>query len=200
MLIKEESKMNVRLLLLAVVAVAMMLILPSCSQNPEQNTVIQESIKKVNELAEEMDKIRANIKDTDADLDTVKQDVIYLKQNPSTSVPSADVEELKSKIKTFEGQIAKLQSDLSGARKSVSAASEETSSKAETPAKTVKKAEPAHETSAREKGTNYKVKEGDTLESIAKAHGTTAAAIRSKNPLPEGREPRAGSVIFVPSK
>lgn len=193
--------MNVRLLLLGVVAVALMLMLTSCSQNPEQNPVIQENIKKVGELAEEMDKIKASIKDTDADLDTVKQDVTSLKQNPAAAVPSADVEELKSKIKALEGQIAKLQSDLSSPRKvSASSVGEEAASKADAAAKTVKKAEPAPETSAREKGTNYKVKEGDTMESIAKAHGTTAAAIRAKNPIPEGREPKAGSVIFVPTK
>jgi LysM repeat protein len=195
--------MKGRMLTLGVIAVSLMLMVVSCSQSPEQNPIIQEKFQKIAELAEQLDQVKAGMKDTNNDLDTVKQDVVSLKQTPAGGAPSADVEELKAKVKTLEDEVVKLQSELSVAKKRPSATSEESPKKSSESTASKKSSEPkvSEEPAAvREKGVTYKVKEGDTIESIAKAHGTTAAAIRAKNPIPEGKEPRAGSMIFVPAK
>lgn len=182
--------MESRMLMLGAVVVALALVLGSCSQNPEQNPIIQEKFQKIAELAEQVDQLKASIKDTNADMDTVKQDLTNLKQNPAAAggVSPAEIEELKSKIKNLEDEVSRLQSALSVKKKSETAVEKKTSEARKT------------EQPVREKGIQYKVKEGDTLESIAKAHGTTVAAIRAKNPIPEGREPRPGSMLFVPTK
>jgi len=186
--------MESRMLTLGAVVVALALVLGSCSQNPEQNPIIQEKFQKIAELAEQVDQIKASIKDTNADMDTVKQDLTNLKQNPAAAggVSPAEIEELKSKVKNLEDDVSRLQSALSMKKKSEAAVEGGT--------KTEGKARKTEQPAPREKGVQYKVKEGDTLESIAKAHGTTAAAIRAKNPIPEGKEPRPGSMIFVPTK
>ena len=183
--------MESRMLMLGAVVVALALVLGSCSQNPEQNPIIQEKFQKIAELAEQVDQIKASIKDTNADMDTVKQDLTNLKQNPAAAggVSPTEIEELKSKVKNLEDEISRLQSALSMRKKSEGAVEKKTG-----------EARKTEQPAPREKGVQYKVKEGDTLESIAKAHGTTAAAIRAKNPIPEGREPRPGSMIFVPTK
>jgi outer membrane murein-binding lipoprotein Lpp len=192
--VKEEIEMESRMLMLGAVVVALALVLGSCSQNPEQNPIIQEKFQKIAELVDQVDQIKASIKDTNADMDTVKQDLTNLKQNPAAAggVSPAEIEELKSKVKNLEDEVSRLQSALSIKKKSEGAVEGGT--------KTEGKARKTEQPAPREKGVQYKVKEGDTLESIAKAHGTTAAAIRAKNPIPEGKEPRPGSMIFVPTK
>ena len=187
--------MESRMLMLGAVVVALVLVLGSCSQNPEQNPIIQEKFQKIAELAEQVDQIKASIKDTNADMDTVKQDLTNLKQNPAAAggVSPTEIEELKSKVKNLEDEVSRLQSALSMKKKSETAVEGGT----KTEGKTSETEKPAP---VKGKGVQYKVKEGDTLKSIAKAHGTTAAAIRAKNPIPEGKEPRPGSMIFVPTK
>ena len=75
---------------------------------------------------------------------------------------------------------------------------------AETPKATTKagtaKSKAAAKTSAAKKPVSYKVRNGDTLEKIARRHGTTVAAIQSANGLGKSTNIRAGQTLKIPQK
>lgn len=86
-----------------------------------------------------------------------------------------------------------------------------TSAAKTTPAKTVEtpkattkagtaKSKAAAKTSAAKKPVSYKVRNGDTLEKIARRHGTTVAAIQSANGLGKSTNIRAGQTLKIPQK
>lgn len=58
----------------------------------------------------------------------------------------------------------------------------------------------AAKTSAAKKPVSYKVRNGDTLEKIARKHGTTVAAIQSANGLGKSTNIRAGQTLKIPQK
>lgn len=74
----------------------------------------------------------------------------------------------------------------------------------ETPKATTKagtaKSKAAAKTSAAKKPVSYKVRNGDTLEKIARRHGTTVAAIQSANGLGKSTNIRAGQTLKIPQK
>lgn len=59
---------------------------------------------------------------------------------------------------------------------------------------------PAPKAVATPKATRYKVRNGDTLEKIARKHGTTVAAIQSANGLGQSTNIRAGQSLKIPAK
>lgn len=59
---------------------------------------------------------------------------------------------------------------------------------------------PAPKAAATPKATRYKVRNGDTLEKIARQHGTTVAAIQSANGLGKSTNIRAGQSLKIPAK
>lgn len=59
---------------------------------------------------------------------------------------------------------------------------------------------PAPKAAAAPKATTYKVRNGDTLEKIARKHGTTVAAIQSANGLGKSTNIRAGQSLKIPAK
>ncbi|QCD38174.1 MULTISPECIES: lytic transglycosylase domain-containing protein [Duncaniella] len=59
---------------------------------------------------------------------------------------------------------------------------------------------PAPKAVATPKATRYKVRNGDTLEKIARKHGTTVAAIQSANGLGKSTNIRAGQSLKIPAK
>ena len=59
---------------------------------------------------------------------------------------------------------------------------------------------PAPKAAATPKATRYKVRNGDTLEKIARKHGTTVAAIQSANGLGKSTNIRAGQSLKIPAK
>lgn len=71
--------------------------------------------------------------------------------------------------------------------------------KATTKARTAK-SKAAAKTSAAKKPVSYKVRNGDTLEKIARRHGTTVAAIQSANGLGKSTNIRAGQTLKIPQK
>ena len=77
-------------------------------------------------------------------------------------------------------------------------------SAAKAKAVTEKKAAPAKakatETKAKPRTTTYKVKSGDTLERIAKRHGTTASAIQAANGMGKKTGLQIGQVLKIPTK
>ncbi|GAA5495034.1 hypothetical protein Rhal01_01204 [Rubritalea halochordaticola] len=66
------------------------------------------------------------------------------------------------------------------------------------PAKSISKAEPVMESAIPNTVTNYTVKSGDTLYSIARTHGTTVAAIAACNDKLNARSLRVGQRISLP--
>lgn len=74
----------------------------------------------------------------------------------------------------------------------------------ETPKTTTKagtaKSKAAAKTRAAKKPVSYKVRNGDTLEKIARRHGTTVAAIQSANGLGKSTNIRAGQTLKIPQK
>lgn len=74
----------------------------------------------------------------------------------------------------------------------------------ETPKATTKagtaKSKAAAKTSAAKKPVSYKVRNGDTLEKIARRHGTTVATIQSANGLGKSTNIRAGQTLKIPQK
>lgn len=95
-----------------------------------------------------------------------------------------------------------------------SAASSNAAAPAATSASAAKNAAPAKSASASKaaaskpapkaaptpKATRYKVRNGDTLEKIARKHGTTVAAIQSANGLGKSTNIRAGQSLKIPAK
>lgn len=86
-----------------------------------------------------------------------------------------------------------------------------TSAAKTTPAKTVEtpkattkagtaKSKAAAKTSAAKKPVSYKVRNGDTLEKIARRHGTTVAKLQSANGLGKSTNIRAGQTLKIPQK
>ena len=77
-------------------------------------------------------------------------------------------------------------------------------SAAKAKAVTEKKAAPAKakatETKAKPRTTTYKVKSGDTLERIAKRHGTTVSAIQAANGMGKKTGLQIGQVLKIPAK
>ncbi len=77
-------------------------------------------------------------------------------------------------------------------------------SAAKAKAVTEKKAAPAKakatETKAKPRTTTYKVKSGDTLERIAKRHGTTVSAIQAANGMGKKTGLQIGQVLKIPTK
>lgn len=75
---------------------------------------------------------------------------------------------------------------------------------AETPKATTKagtaKSKAAAKTSAAKKPVSYKVRNGDTLEKIARRHGTTVAKLQSANGLGKSTNIRAGQTLKIPQK
>ena len=61
-------------------------------------------------------------------------------------------------------------------------------------------AKPAPAKAAAPKATTYKVRSGDTLDKIARKHGTTVAAIQSANGLGKSTNIRAGQTLKIPAK
>ncbi|WP_288717134.1 LysM peptidoglycan-binding domain-containing protein [uncultured Duncaniella sp.] len=59
---------------------------------------------------------------------------------------------------------------------------------------------PAPKAAATPKATRYKVRNGDTLEKIARKHGTTVAAIQLANGLGKSTNIRAGQSLKIPAK
>ena len=59
---------------------------------------------------------------------------------------------------------------------------------------------PAPKAAEAPKATTYKVRNGDTLEKIARKHGTTVAAIQSANGLGKSTNIRAGQSLKIPAK
>lgn len=59
---------------------------------------------------------------------------------------------------------------------------------------------PAPKAAATPKATRYKVRNGDTLEKIARKHGTTVAAIQSANGLGKSTNIRDGQSLKIPAK
>lgn len=74
----------------------------------------------------------------------------------------------------------------------------------ETPKATTKagtaKSKAAAKTSAAKKPVSYKVRNGDTLEKIARRHGTTVAKLQSANGLGKSTNIRAGQTLKIPQK
>lgn len=74
----------------------------------------------------------------------------------------------------------------------------------ETPKATTKagtaKSKAAAKTSAAKKPVSYKVRNGDTLEKIARKHGTTVAQLQSANGLGKSTNIRAGQTLKIPQK
>lgn len=75
---------------------------------------------------------------------------------------------------------------------------------AETPKATTKagtaKSKAAAKTSAAKKPVSYKVRNGDTLEKIARKHGTTVAQLQAANGLGKSTNIRAGQTLKIPQK
>lgn len=75
---------------------------------------------------------------------------------------------------------------------------------AETPKATTKagtaKSKAAAKTSAAKKPVSYKVRNGDTLEKIARRHGTTVAQLQAANGLGKSTNIRAGQTLKIPQK
>lgn len=74
----------------------------------------------------------------------------------------------------------------------------------ETPKATTKagtaKSKAAAKTSAAKKPVSYKVRNGDTLEKIARRHGTTVAQLQAANGLGKSTNIRAGQTLKIPQK
>ncbi|MBN1903007.1 LysM peptidoglycan-binding domain-containing protein [Candidatus Sumerlaeota bacterium] len=190
-----------RKLLLVVAALAGCgVMLVSCSQSPEQNPVIQEKFQKVADLSEEVDQLRAKMKDIQNDIDTIHQDLMTLKQMPrAAEISGAEVEGVKTQITQLNGEISALQNELSKLKSSGTTTS--SARKTETTTTAAKTSTPVREeVSVRQAGQYYVIQSGDTLKKIADKFSTTADAIRKANKIPEGKEPFTGQKIFVPSR
>jgi LysM repeat protein len=203
-IIQGGTQMKRPVLILFAIILAVSLMLPSCTQNPEQNPVIVEKFQMIDQIAEDYDQISGKLKDIENDIDTINQDLTTLKQLPrSSGVASTELEGLKSRIRKQEGEISKLQSELSKLKKTIAAAvkssaqsirksTEDVSVKKTT---TVKKPDPTP--LPKKRGKYYKVQKGDTLKSIAREFNTSSNSIRSENHIPDGKEPITGTRLYI---
>jgi LysM repeat protein len=128
-------------------------------------------------------------------------DIQALKDKQSDSGLSAELSAAAQRITKLEQEIQKITESVN--KKEVSAPAQPKSAPSGAPAgkpavSTSKK--PASAASASTKGSYYEVKEGDTLQSIARAHKVTAAAICQANHLPMSAVPRPGTSLFIPGK
>lgn len=187
--------MKRKLFLVVISMVACGILFVSCSQSPEQNPVIQEKFQKIADLSEEVDQLKAKMKDIQNDIDTIHQDLTTLKQMPKAAeISGAEMEGLKTQITQVTGEISTLQNELSKLKSSGT-------SVRKTDTTTAKTAAPVkEEVSARQPGQYYTVQQGDTLKKIAEKFSTTPEAVRKANSIPEGKEPLSGQKIFVPAK
>jgi LysM repeat protein len=187
-------KRTLFLVLIGVVVGGILLV--SCSQNPEENPVIQDKFQKLADLSEEVDQLKAKMKDIQNDIDTIHQDLMTLKQMPKAAeISGAELEGLKTQITQLNGEISTLQNELSKLKSSgTTTRRTDTATAAKTPAP-VKDDE-----TARQPGQYYVIQAGDTLNKIADKFSTTPDAIRKANSIPEGKEPFTGQKIFIPGK
>jgi LysM repeat protein len=173
-------------------------LITACAVDPERSPGFQNLAKKVKDFEEK----------TKRDIDSLSiglQDVgLEVKNLPAKAKPdaktAADLAAAVERINTLEQEVKKLTEALNkremAVASSVKAASGASAAdKTGSPGATRSSARPAPA-----KGSYYQVKEGDTLQSIAKTHNVTAAEICRANRLPMTAVPRPGSPLFIPSK
>lgn len=186
-------KRTLFLVLIGVVVSGILLV--SCSQSPEENPVIQDNFQKLADLSEDVDQLKAKMKDIQNDIDTIHQDLMTLKQMPKAAeISGAELEGLKTQITQLNSEISTLQNELSKL-KSGGTSTRRTDTTASKTSDSVNVDE-----TARQSGKYYVIVAGDTLNKIADKHSTTADAIRKANSIPEGKEPFTGQKIFIPGK
>lgn len=186
-------KRKLFLVVLGVVVVGILFV--SCSQSPEQNPVIQEKFQKLADLSEEVDQLKAKIRDIQNEIDTVNQDLMTLKQMPKAAeISGAELEGLKTQITQINGEISTLQNEFSKLKSSGTTVRKTDTTAPKTPT-TVKDDE-----TIRQPGKYYVIQSGDTLKKIAEKFSTTPEAIRKANSIPEGKEPFTGQKIFIPGQ
>jgi LysM repeat protein len=173
-------------------------LITACAVDPERSPGFQNLAKKVKDLDE---KTKKDIVSLSNSLLDVRDEVSNLPAKVRPDAKTAtDLAAAVERINTLEQEIKKLTEALNkremAAVSSVRAASGASAAdKTASPGATRSSAKPAPA-----KGSYYQVKEGDTLQSIAKTHNVTAAEICRANRLPMTAVPRPGSSLFIPSK
>jgi len=173
-------------------------LITACTVDPEKSPGFQNLAKKVKDLDE---KTKKDIDSLSIGFQDVRDEVKNLsakvnKPDAKTATDPAVVE----RINSLEQEVKKLTEALNK-RETAAVSSVRAGSGASAADKTVSAG--ATRSSAKPapaKGSWYQVKEGDTLQSIAKTHNVTAAEICRANRLPMTAVPRPGSSLFIPSK
>lgn len=180
-------------------------LITACAVDPEKSPGFQNLAKKVKDLDE---KTKKDIESLSISLMDVRDEVKNLPAKVKPDAKTAtDLGAAVERINTLEQEVKKLTEALNkreaAVASSVRAASgAPASDKTVSPGAARSSAKPAKPAAAPApaKGSYYQVKEGDTLQSIAKTHKVTAAEICRANRLPMTAVPRPGSSLFIPSK
>lgn len=151
-------------------------------------------------LGSQLKVMQKKLDDMQKNFDQVSADVAAMATRGGGS-PEAN-KALDQRLGAIEARLQKANEDMAalqqrgGEVKARPARPGETSeaSSAPAPAKTAKPAAARTQTAT----TWHLLKQGETIESVAKQYGVSAAAIRAKNNIPSGRTVPAGNRIMIP--
>ncbi len=141
-------------------------------------------------LGSQLKDLQKKLDDMQTNVNAVSSDVATLMTKGGVS-PEAN-KALDQRLGAIEAGLQKAHAEVAALRERGGEAKEAAGAPA--PAKTVKPAPVRTQASV----TWHLLKQGETLESVAKHYGVSAAAIRAKNNIPSGRTVPAGNRIMIP--
>jgi LysM repeat protein len=173
-------------------------LITACGMDPAKTEAFQKLDKKVKDLDE---KLSSNTNKLLLDFDMMRDEI---KNMPTKIKPDAGIANQLAaaveRINALEQEVKKLSEAQNKRETTPAVRTAPASDKPSAPGAAKPAARSSAPAKAQPKGSWYQVKEGDTLQGVAKAHGVTAKAICDANHLPLTAVPRAGSSLFIPGK
>lgn len=204
-----RDKMRSGLFLLVTVGLLGSLLL-SCSQSVENNPVFRKKMAELTNLQEEVSSVKDQLRQINSDLTALREDLMALKQTPGglAAVDAKEIENLRKRLTALESgtrqSVEKTASDTEAPKGETATITAAPVEKKAAPKVTTPKTEPTKTAKPAEKfeapkGRQYIIKDGDTLESIAKRHGITVGELISANPpLSRAKRLYPGQNIWIP--
>lgn len=177
--------------LMAALAAAMLL--AGCTAGGDEVKAQKAQLK---QATERLATVENQIKQLRDDIDIVSIELGNQKQSGGTSPELARrIDEMSTKLSSLEsglGDVNSMKAALSETRRQQTTAVASAPSESKPAAATVSKPQT--------QGVYHKVQSGETLTSIAEKYGTTIAAIRKENGLPQNAVIRSGAKLYVPTE
>lgn len=144
-------------------------------------------------LDSQLKDMQKKLDDMQKDFDKVSVDVATMATRGGGS-PEA-TKAIEQRLGAIEAGLQKANEDVAALQRSGEAGARPARTGETSAAATPAKPTPVRSQAAT---TRYMLKQGETIESVAKKYGVSAAAIRSKNNIPSGRSIPAGQSIMIP--